>query len=206
MCLHFLVPSTEKKSGFHAVNSQEFFCVHLCPMTLLTVKVLFNLLGILLFYSFFFCSKFYQRVIGNKGCWILDWILFLFPVFTSFIPHITFNVQDITAAKTQWWKQFFTHLSFETCGLTEVVLKSHLLSSFLFIPPLAGAFSCEVSCLCCRPIGYIIDGSLAGEMLLQVDHFQTRSHTQRKANFAPVHYIWSVQADLKENYVAFRHQ
>lgn len=55
MCLHFLVPSTEKKkSGFRALNSQEFLCVHLCPMTLLTVKVLFNLLGNLLVCSFFF--------------------------------------------------------------------------------------------------------------------------------------------------------
>lgn len=54
MCLHFLVPSTEKKkSGFRALkkNIQEFFCVHLCPMTLLIVKV-FYLFGILFLCSF----------------------------------------------------------------------------------------------------------------------------------------------------------
>lgn len=145
-------------------------------MTLLTVKVLFNLLGILLVCSFFFCSKFYQRVIWNKGCWILEWILFLFPVFTSFMPHVTFNVQANTGVKTQWWKRFSTDLSFETSGLTHVVLSTqfipfhssagrrfHLRWVFFVVGPQATLLmeACQERCY----------------LLLQVDRFQTQSHT-----------------------------
>lgn len=136
----------------------------------------------------------------NKGCWILDLILFFF-----YFPRshrtptqstLNLSLRDKTSGNMLWRKLVAACLM---CSFFTPVCSIH---SFLFLCRQVRLR--EAGFLCCQPRDYIKEGSLSREMLLAtlrgpfpnlITYF-TYIENMRRTKVVPVHYKWAVQDDV----------